>query len=345
MNPVSIRLLNQQLYSPQYKDIAELLSYMGALQAQDYRMMRWAVAMRTEKPSLKDFQEAFDSGKIIRTHLMRGTWQILAAEKYRWMVDLCSHKAIIDIKRWMKSNKIHISDEELGKIREIIVQEVSDKGSATKEDLVSALVEKDIKIDDHRLSYHIRMAELEGILCSGKLLPTKASYSLTEHRIKAAGKLDKDEMLMMLARKYFQSRQPATIEDFVWWSGLSISDCRKGIELLGNRIHLEEYKGQKFYLTEECRIRYFRRRKYLLIPPYDEYLIAYKSRNIVLAPEHSHRAHNNFGIFKPIIAKDGIICGNWNPYSKECAPDFFSGIHDPQDLSQEYQRYLSAISM
>ena len=67
---------------------------MGAMQAQEYRMMRWAVEMRTKKPSHKAFKEAYDSGQIIRLHLMRGTWQLVSAEDYWWMIDLCAPKAI-----------------------------------------------------------------------------------------------------------------------------------------------------------------------------------------------------------------------------------------------------------
>ena len=86
-------------------------------------------------------------------------------------------------------------------------------------------------MDDHRLSYHIRMAEFSGTLCSGDLLPLKATYAIAENKIKRKSKkTDRDEALKLLARKYFQSRQPATLEDFVWWSGLSVSDCRRGIE-------------------------------------------------------------------------------------------------------------------
>lgn len=74
MNPITIRLLNQQLICPQFSTSTEVVRYMGAMQAQEYRMMRWAVAMRTRKPSLKAFKKAFDEGQIIRLHLMRGTW-------------------------------------------------------------------------------------------------------------------------------------------------------------------------------------------------------------------------------------------------------------------------------
>ena len=340
-NPATIRLLNQQLVAPQFSDPAELVGYMGAMQAQEYRMMRWAVAMRTQKPSAKAFKQAFDNGRIIRLHLMRGTWQLVAAEDYWMMIDLCANKAIAVTKGWMSSNKISIPDEELTKVRDILAQTAADLGSATKEDFVSALAEKDIRMDDHRLSYHIRMAEMSGTLCSGNLLPMKATYALTANKVKTKEKTDRDEALMLFTRKYFQSRQPATLEDFLWWSGLNISDCRKGIALLGNSIRVERWRGRDFYLTETCRIRGFRKGKFLLIPPYDEYLISYKSRDVVLPPEHKHHAHNNSGIFQPVIAYGGTICGNWSPFKDDCQTSFFSDDFHTEDIREAWQAYKS----
>ena len=379
MNPVALRLLNQQLIAPQFNDPAEVVSHMGAMQAQEYRLMRWAVEMRTKKPSAAKFKTAFDSGRIIRLHLMRGTWQILAAEDYWPFLELCAPKAISVIKGWMSSNKITIPDDEYVSIRELLMHTAELKGSATKEDFAEALTERNITMDDHRLSYHIRMAEITGVLCSGNLLSMKtatkreqnpsevgsadrkqprmqfkATYALTAVKIgPRPTHFDRDEALMRFTHKYFRSHQPATFEDFVWWSGLNISDCRRGIELLGGFLHVERLRvsdktksqskamrsnGRDFYLTNDCRTRGFRKGHYLLIPPYDEYLIGYKSRDIVLPPEHRHHAHNNSGIFKPIIAHDGIVCGNWCPFTDECQVDFFLGEHNT-DLREEWAKY------
>lgn len=351
MNPVNVRLLNQQLVAPQFSDAAEVVSYMGAMQAQEYRMMRWAVGMRTRRPSSKAFKLAFDCGRIIRLHLMRGTWQLVSADDYWPMINLFGPKAVAVTKGWMSSNKISISDEELLRVRDILAQTAADcsvydasqfkGGGATKQDFVRALEEKGMQMDDHRLSYHIRMAEMSGTLCSGELLPTKATYALTADKVKLTAKMDRDEALMLFTRKYFQSRQPATLEDFVWWSGLNISDCRKGIALLGNSIRVERWRGRDFYLTETCRIRGFRRGKFLLIPPYDEYLISYKSRDIVLPPEHKHHAHNNSGIFQPVIAYGGTICGNWSPFKDNCQTSFFSDDFHTEDIREAWQAYKS----
>ena len=339
MNPVAIRLLSQQLAAPQFNHPAEVVAYMGAMQAQEYRLMRWAVAMRTRKPSAKAFKDAFDSGQIIRLHLMRGIWQLVAAEDYWMMTDLCAPKAIAVTKGWMSSNRIVIPDEEQRRISDILAQTAADKGSVTKADFVEALAEKDIVMDDHRLSYHIRMAELSGTLCSGDLLPMKATYALSADKVKRLGTTDREDALMRFTRKYFQGRQPATLEDFVWWSGLNVGDCRKGIALLGDSIHVERYKGCDFYLTDDCRTRGFRKGRFLLIASYDEFLIGYKSRDIVLPPEHRHRAHNNSGIFQPVITHDGIVCGNWAPFRNDCQVDFFEEGRRKEDVMQAWEDY------
>ncbi|MBP3331265.1 MAG: AlkZ family DNA glycosylase [Tidjanibacter sp.] len=324
MNLISMRLLNQQLVSPVFSKPEEVVSHMGAVQAQEYRLMRWAVAMRTKNPSSKVFKAAYDKGEIIRLHLLRGTWQLIAAEDYWWMLRLCAPKSIAIIKGWMHSNGIEISDREHDSILDIFGQVVAGKRSVTKDDLVLALAERGMVMDAHRLSYHIRLAELRGFLCSGDLLPMKATYSFALDKVKPTSGPNGEEALALLARKYFQSHSPATLEDFVWWSGLNISDCRRGISSLGREMHREWVNGREFLFHDSCRTRGFRKGHTILLPSYDEYLIGYKSRDVVLAPEHKHYAHNNSGIFYPVVVRNGRVCGNWKPFGKELSVDFFA---------------------
>lgn len=339
MNPIAIRLLSQQLSSPQFNTPTEVVNHMGAMQAQDYRMMRWAVMMRTKKPSAELFNKAYNSGEIIRLHLLRGTWQIVSAKDYWWLLTLCAHKAEKIIKGWMKSNKVIISDKELHTTREILLQEAEVKGSATKNDFATALSERGITMDSHRLSYHIRLAELNGTLCSGNLSPMQATYSLTETKVKHTSPMNKDEMLVLLARKYFQSHSPATIEDFVWWSGMNVADCKKAIELLTAELHKETWKGYAFYLHESCRTRGFRKGNTLLLPPFDEYLIGYKSRSLVISPDHTQYAYTNNGIFFPVIAHDGRICGNWNPWSESIERSYFIPNDEESAIEAQWNEF------
>lgn len=308
--------------------------------------MRWAVAMRTKKPSLKAFQKAFNAGEIVRFHLMRGTWQLVAADDYWPFIQLCAPKAIAVTKGWMASNRISIPDKELYRIREILCRIVADKRSATKENIVQGLAERDIRMDDHRLSYHIRMAEFAGVLCSGDLLPLRASYALSVDKLPWPAPMDRDEALLLFTRKYFRHSQPATLEDFAWWSGLNQSDCKRGIALLGDWLHAEKWRGREFFLTEDARTRGFQKGRCILLPPYDEYLISYKSRDVVLPLEHRHHAHDQSGTFWPIVLLDGQAAGNWtatkdkvtvHPFHPECPLC-------QESLEAEISRYLTYLS-
>jgi len=353
INPIHIRLLSQQLAAPQFTRPEEVVAHFGAMQAQEYRMMRWAVEMRCKRPSEKAFVKAYNTGKIIRLHLLRGTWQLVAAEDYAWMLDLCGAKARQVIRGWMHASKIEIDEDELHQIREILIAVTEVKGSVTKEDYHEALAARGITMDDHRLSYHIRFAELDGVLCSGDLLPMKATYALTAMKIPVIEKKDREESLALLTRKYFQSHQPATLEDLVWWSGLGINDCRRGIELLKTSLpssarvelakqphNLITLQPQNLLMFEGYRTRGVKKDSYLLIPPYDEYLIGYKSRDVVLDPEHCHHAHNNSGIFQPVIARGGEICGNWSPFATKLEAKFFKEGHREEDLANAWEEYV-----
>ena len=274
------------------------MSWFGAMQAQDYKSMRWAVSMRTRRPSGKAFEQAYNDGRIIRTHLQRTTWQLLAGEDLGWMLKLCRRKALSGLRGWMHANNVDIPLEEEKRISGIFGEALAGHRSVQKEFLAEALRERDIQMTEQRFSYHLRLAELSGLLCSGDLHPTKRTLALAAEKVRNPLALSHEEALAVLTRKYFRSHSPATLEDFVWWSGLNVNDCRRGIAALGGELRAERWKGRDFYVHADARTRGFRRGSVFLLP---------------LHPDHSHHAHNNSGIFYPIVALDGYIVGNWSP--------------------------------
>ena len=88
MNVPLLRSLNQQLISPQYRTPEEVLTWMGMIQAQNFGAAKMALAMRMKcssiEKALDKVEEALDRGSIIRTNVMRPTWQLVCAENVRW---------------------------------------------------------------------------------------------------------------------------------------------------------------------------------------------------------------------------------------------------------------------
>ena len=341
MNPISQRLLNQQLICSQLSTPHEVVAWMGAMQAQEYRMIRWAVGMRTRTPSAKAFEKAYNEGQIVRVHLFRTTWQLMAGEDLGWMLELCRENALRGMAGWMHSNGIDIPLAEQESIQLIFSDFLSKNRIAQKADFANALQERGITMDGHRLSYHIRLAEYSGLLCSGDLFPLKHSYALTAAKLPKAPGITREEALAKLARAYFRSHCPATLEDFLWWSGLGIGDCRKGINAIRSELIEERWKGLPFFRHQDSRTRGFRSGTITLLPSYDEYLIGYKSRHVAVNPDFMHRAHSDNGIFWPVILQDGEAAGNWAAAGGKVRTEVFSpdASLNQEALASELERY------
>ena len=97
MNIPNIRLLNQQLLNPLFREPKELVSWMGAMQAQNYSMVKWAVGMRLKSATIQTVEKALREGEILRTHVMRPTWHLVAAEDIRWMLKLSAQRIILSL--------------------------------------------------------------------------------------------------------------------------------------------------------------------------------------------------------------------------------------------------------
>ena len=259
------------------------------------------------------------------------------------MLALCRDNALRGLHGWMKSSGISVPRKEQERVQTLFADYLSRNRIARIADFDAVLRDRGICLEDHRLSYHIRLAEYAGLLCSGDLFPLKHSYALVRDKLPRAKTLDKEEALSRLAEQYFRSHGPATLEDFVWWSGLSTRDCRSGIAALGDGLLRERWHGLEFLRHRDSRTRGFRSGSLQLLPPYDEYLIGYKSRHVALHPDHSHRAHNQRGIFWPVVLLDGEVAGNWSAAGGKVRSEIFDPEirPDPDVLQAETERYMS----
>lgn len=316
----TIRLLSQQLASPQFRQVEEVVDWMGMLQAQEYRMMRWAAAMRTSEPSLASFKKAYDSGLIVRTHLFRGTWQLVTSKDLMWMLSLCKERNRKLLKGYLSLAKQDISEAQYEHFNDLINNLLADKISIRKDELLQILKDKGVQDDPYIISVYLLRAEFDGIICSGHLDDNRITYGLIKNRIQHPQTFEHEEALALLAKKYFRSHSPASLKDFVWWTNLTVKDCRQAITAIQNELTVIDINEEKYYVHQDCRTL-ANINKMMLLPSYDEYLIGYKSRHFVLKKEYLSRAYSSNGIFHPVIARSGNIVGNWHP--RKATPSFF----------------------
>ena len=82
------RLRNQKLTSAEKLTAAQLVTWLGAVQAQDYPAAKWALGLRGRGLGDADIEQAFNEGKILRTHVLRPTWHFVSPDDIRWLLAL-----------------------------------------------------------------------------------------------------------------------------------------------------------------------------------------------------------------------------------------------------------------
>lgn len=301
------RLANQQIIPGTIADPKQLAEWMGALQAQDLRMVKWAFGLRTQGTNLKTVDKAIDEGEIIRTHLLRPTWHFVSPEYIIPLLELSAPR--------LKSSLKHRQDF-LGLTPEILDESIiiiSDilKGKDLKiEDIAHELKKGGVDTDNHGIYHILLWAELSFIICSGKVSGNRQTYALLKDRVHQDGSFSKEEALGMLAKTYFTSHGPATIKDFSWWSGLPVRDIKIALENSGNELESIEV-NKTVYWSGKNNIHDIPDDFACLLPAFDELIISYTDRSAVLTLADHKKAVSNNGIFRPVVIIRNQVAGLW----------------------------------
>jgi hypothetical protein len=300
------RLRNQRISGAGFARPGEVVSWLGAVQAQDYLGALWALGIRMKKASEEVVEQAIVERTVVRTWPLRGTLHFVAPADIRWMLTLMAARMIAG--RRGRYRQLELTEADFGRSRDLVTRALEGGKQLTREALCKGLEAAGVSTAGQRGIHILQRLALEGLLCFAARQGKQQTFALLEEWVPPAKVLDRDEALAALAERYFTSRGPATLQDFTWWSGLTVADAKAGIELAGSRLEKEAIAGAGFWSGVAAQ-RPASQSAYLL-PPFDEYIIAYRDRSAVLDPAHG-RAMSSNGIFYPTLVLDGQVVGTW----------------------------------
>ena len=309
MEIVEQRIINQQLAGTKFKTPEEIVSWMGAMQAQDYAMSKWAVGVRLPNSTDESIEAAINKGEIIRTHVMRPTWHLVAPSDVRWMLALTAPHLRNALKSVHKT--MGLTDQLFKRTNSIIEKSLSKNGSMTRGELVSELNKNKIKPDNLQMIHVMFNAELNATVCNGPMRGKQFTYALLDERVASTKTLTREESLAELSLRYFRSHGPAAIQDFAWWSGLPAADAKNSLEMIKSKLSSEKLENQVYWFKETS-AKEFTIRPIYFLPSYDEFMISYKDRSHSLASKFTASAITGNGIFRPIIVVNGQVIGIWS---------------------------------
>lgn len=310
-----LRLYLQQIAGTNFKDPQEVVSWMGAMQAQDYQMAKWAVGIRLQGSTDKLVESYLNEGKILRTHLLRPTWHLVSAEDIYWILELTAPH----IKPSMRARhrELGLTEKIVTHTKSVVEKALSGGIHLTREELMEKLQDAKLITDRAQVTHLMMICELDQLICSGTSKGKKQTYSLLEERVTKPQPLSREEALAKLAERYFLSHGPATVQDFTWWSGLPVKDARNALEMVKQNFVSEVIDGQTYWLADHGISLSNEENSVHLLPAYDEFIISYRDRSATILAENNKKAISENGFFRPVVVVNGETIGTWKRIQKK----------------------------
>ena len=336
----TMRLENQLISQSIYRNPADVVAHLGAVQAQNHPWALWGIGLRTPGTDEKEVEKALGDRSIVRTWLGRGTIHFAAAGDVRWMLELFRERNIGGTKTRFK--QLGIDDGVISDSRKIIANLLRDGNQLSRQSVLEALETAHISTQGQRGIHIVQRMAQEGLICFGPRQGKKYTFVLLDKWVPMVKPLNREESLEKLAVQYMISHGPATLLDFTWWSGLAATEAAAGLESAKQFLIKEIINGQSYWRTNEVKDTRIDNQTVYLLPAFDEYLIGYKDRNAVLDPKYSRSLNDGGGIIKPTILINGFVKGTWKRIVKKkpviITPEWF------EEPDQEKIRSLESVA-
>ncbi len=350
-----LRLQNQRIAESNFTKPDDVVAWFGAVQAQDFNGALWAVGLRMPAelhPTEAMIEQAIADGKMIRTWPMRGTLHFVAAADAHWMMDLLAARVA---KRFLpRLQKDYELDRAVfTRAEKALVRALQGGKQLSRSAMYQVLESAKIATSGGRGLQILSLLSLTKLLCFGAREGKQPTFRLFNEWVPAATTKSTEEALAELARRYFTSHGPASLQDFIWWSGLTVTEAKAAIELAKSTLVRETVDDQTYWFAPVSSAAKSSKDKLpstYLLPPYDEYTVAYKDRSAVLHPENAKLASTGNGIFNPIIVINGQVVGVWKRELRKgtvtITPNFFAklGKAEIKDLASAANRYGNFLS-
>ena len=231
---------------PHAASAAAVIRNLLAVQAENASQAAWAVASRTQHPDARELQALLDQGSVVRTHVLRPTWHFVAAEDIGWLLELTAPRVRPLIVRQLK--EAHgLAGAALDRAAAAVLHALSEQPDQTREQLADRLPAHGIEPVGQMLMLLLAFLELDRLVCSGRWREGAHTYAPFADRVPSPRRLERDEALAELALRYFTGHGPATERDLAYWATLTLSDVRRGLAQVRDRLASFHHDGRTYW--------------------------------------------------------------------------------------------------
>jgi len=327
------RMRNLRLWGASLERPEEVVGWLVGVQSQDYGPAKWSLAQRIGGADDAAVERAFAEGAILRTHVLRPTWHFVLPADIRWLLGLTGPR--VHVLNGYHYRRLGLDEGLLRKATAVLVEALRGGKQLTRKALGARLEAAGVELGGFRLAYILMNAELNGVVCSGALDGRQHTYALLDERVPPARSRGRDEALAELALRYLTSHGPATAKDLSWWSSLTLTEVRKGIEMAAPRLEREVVDGVTYWFAAPPPAAAPASPTVHLLQAYDEYLVGYSESKYLLDVSGAARSQPEDGVpFNHVVVLDGQVAGRWKRTLQRRSVLIEAVLHAPFDDRQ-----------
>lgn len=309
-----LRLASQGVLGPGFGSVPDAVRWMTATQAQDLQAALWAVGLRVRGAGVSEIRAAIDVGAVVRSWPMRGTLHLVAPEDLRWMLGLTADRLTRSLAA--RHRELDISWPDIEKCRDVALERVTGGGSLSRAGLFALFEAAGQRTTGQRGIHILGTLCRHGWLVLGPLAGNQQLLVAFDEWIPVSRNLGRQEGIAEFALRYFRSHGPATLRDFAWWTQFPLTDVRSAFEHIRGQLVELEFGDASYWLSPETASLLDAgvpgQRSVLLLPGFDEFVLGYTDRSLVLAPEHAGKiVPGGNGVFKKTVVAGGEVIGTW----------------------------------
>jgi hypothetical protein len=305
-----LRVQRLTLSGAKFAQPEDVVSWLGAVQSQEYALARWSVGQRLQRENASEsaVESAIAAGRILRTHILRPTWHFVLPRDIHAMMRLTAPRWAPVVARRLSQEGV--SQADCRRALDSIRSALAGGKHLTRPELGAAITRDGVPVAGARLTFVVMAAETELVIASGASRGIAPTYALLPPD---SAPFERDAALADLTLRYFTSHGPATIADFTWWSTLTVADARRGLAANPGleKVTVEDtdywWAGDRTDAGADDRSPTFH-----LLQGFDEYVVGYRSPR---TPINLHRLGPHTALNTPSwlngVFLDGQLIGWW----------------------------------
>ncbi len=307
-------LLHERPGGERPRDVAEVVTWFGAVQAQDLASAMWSLGLRLPGSTAQDIHDALERREALRTWPMRGTVHLVPPRDARWMLEVMGVRALAGAQA--RRDNLGLSEELADRAVDVLGAALAGGGRLTRARCLEVLAEAGISGAGQFGYYLLWYASQRGVTCVAPNIGTEQTFVLLAEWAPNPHRPDREEALATIALRYFRSHGPTTRQDFAGWTGLTATDAKLGIAAAGDAVATVSVDGKELHvdpaLLDARKDAGDASDELMALPGFDEYLLGFKDRSLMVADEHKQAIiPGGNGIFQATIVRNGKVIGTW----------------------------------